>query len=243
MSLHLEIKEFFTKPSTRPSVKTSIVNWLREGHWRFTLRVAIGLAVLTACAIVAEENMSIDPHGVWAAVTFMIVVVPTLGGTIKRSWHRFVGTLGGAVTGFIARIVVGAINERTENSVVGPLVMILFVALIGFVATYWLHTRRHPRPYASLVAMFTFTIVALSGYPYTGTLPNGWYIAPIRALQVVIGEIAAIIICLILWDRATDKLSKSFVLALNVCVVDNTVNFLLIALLCCRSAYPLHYRS
>jgi uncharacterized membrane protein YccC len=153
---------------------------------------------------------------VWAAVTFALVVVPTLGGTVKRGWHRFVGTLGGAIVGFVARVVVGVVNEATAMAG-GAYVLLLFTLLTSFIATYWLHTKRKPRPYASLVTIFTFAIIAFPSFPYSGPLAAGWYIAPLRTLQVIIGEIAALLICLVFWNRATDKLAASFLSALNVC--------------------------
>jgi uncharacterized membrane protein YccC len=143
------------------------------------------------------------------------VVVPTLGGTIKRSWHRFVGTLAGAAVGFVARVAAGAANTASDG-VGGPFVLLAFTALVSFIATYWLHTKRKPRPYAFLVTVFTFSILAFAGYPYSGVFSAGWYFAPLRTLQVIIGEVLALVVCLVFWDRATDALSKTFITALHV---------------------------
>jgi hypothetical protein len=74
---------------------SSIKKWLRNGHWKFPFRYAIGMGAGSAIAVAVNLHVTvpgIDLRPVWAIVTLCIVMVPSLGVTITRGVHRLIGS-------------------------------------------------------------------------------------------------------------------------------------------------------
>ncbi len=64
--------------------------------FRHALRAAV--AITAAVAMVRNLGLS---HALWVPITVLVVMRPSLGGTLQISWKRMVGTLVGAVAGIL----------------------------------------------------------------------------------------------------------------------------------------------
>ena len=79
-----------------------LVKWLRQfrAEWRFALRVTIAAVF----AYVVGERLGLA-QSYWAVLTVIIVMQANLGGSLKATIERLIGTLGGTLWGLAVCLV------------------------------------------------------------------------------------------------------------------------------------------
>src|SRR5258708_7506734 len=82
---------------------TTVRAWLsRRGA---ELRLAVGVAVGSVAAYGLAEVLGLA-QGYWAVFTVVIVMQASVGGSLKATVERLIGTLGGAVFGAAVAMIV-----------------------------------------------------------------------------------------------------------------------------------------
>src|SRR6202521_6147366 len=97
-----------------------LVAWLRRRGAELRLSLRMTAAGLITFALAEPLHLS---QGYWAVLTAVMVIQSSVGGSLKASLDRFIGTLGGAVYG----AVVGSLIPHADTAV--ALGMVLAVAL------------------------------------------------------------------------------------------------------------------
>ncbi|MBN8995775.1 MAG: FUSC family protein [Rhizobiales bacterium] len=158
------------------------IAWL--GTRRAEMRLAVRVAVARLLAL---------PQGYWAVFTAVIVTQASIGGSLKATVDRFIGTLGGAIYG-------GLVAMAIAHEGPAGLGIALVVALLplGFVSAIDARFR---------VAPVTAVIVLLS--------PVGHQASPIdftidRIIEISIGSIVALAVSLVILPaRAHSALTET----------------------------------
>jgi uncharacterized membrane protein YccC len=96
-----------------------LVAWLRRRGAELRLSLRMTAAGLITFALAELLHLS---QGYWAVLTAVMVIQSSVGGSLKATLDRFIGTLGGAVYG----AVVGSLIPHTDAVALG---MVLAVAL------------------------------------------------------------------------------------------------------------------
>ncbi|MBV9510237.1 MAG: FUSC family protein [Caulobacteraceae bacterium] len=153
------------------------------GAWARTRRAQLRLAarIIVAClASFLIAHLLGFQHGYWAVLTAVIVMQASVGGALKAAVDRFVGSLGGAVWGVAAGLLVPHADERG-----------LALALVFAVAPLALLTALRP---AYRVAPVTAIIILLTP---TGQAAGPLAAAIQRLMEVGLGSLVAIAVSLL----------------------------------------------
>lgn len=173
-------------------------DWIKRGGWKFACRFAVALAVSASIAMAFQLYVFPTARASWACVTVLIVFVPELGGTMKRVWHRVFGTVGGAAVALFSALFA---KYTHPYLVFGPYL------IFTFIVSYAQHSVYKPRPYTWTVANFTFAIIILLSWPFTGTASSIALLAGYRALQVLLGCFIVVVVAYwVVPERAEDSL-------------------------------------
>lgn len=183
--------------SCRLQVNATVRGWL--GRHRADLRLAFRVTVAGLLSFALGHLLGL-PQAYWAVLTSVIVMQSSVGGSVKATVDRFVGTLGGAVWGVV---VSGAIPHTGTIS--------LGVALTVSLAPLALLVAFRP---AYRVAPITAIIVLLSSRTFqAGALAS----AVDRVLDIGLGSIVAVAVALlVLPGRAHRLVAEAAGAALNL---------------------------
>ncbi len=147
-----------------------------RSHLVFAARgTAAALAALGAAIFLKLEN----PY--WAAMTALIVIQPTRGLLLEKSYYRLVGTVIGAAAGLLLLL-------STSSPLVLTIALSLWVAACVGVGNLLYGLRS----YAFLMAACTCVVVAMSGYQN-----------PPHLVGIAFGRIACIIVGIIVSTAVT----------------------------------------
>jgi len=80
-----------------------LLSWLRRHGADFRLSLRVTVAGLLTFALAEEFHLA---QGYWAVFTAVIVIQASVGGSLKATFDRLVGTLGGAVYGAIVGLLI-----------------------------------------------------------------------------------------------------------------------------------------
>ncbi|MCD6068457.1 MAG: hypothetical protein K0S33_3283 [Bacteroidetes bacterium] len=140
----------------------------------YALRVSLGLCL----GVFLYRFFNID-HGYWIPLTMIIVIQPYYGATLKKSFQRIAGTLGGTVLGGLIMLL--------------PLPKEAFVVLliiVSFFVAYFLRNN-----YKIGVFFVTVMMVIMMQLSQTAT----WELIGWRILSTLIGAGLAIIAGYVFW--------------------------------------------
>lgn len=174
-----------------------MINWTPKNSYYAQLALKIAIAVVVAMILFKFFNIN---HGYWLAFTALVVVKPTLGGTIKRARERFIGTFIGAGAAVLFVWVVG-----TKG-------VIFYIALFlsVFFTTYFIIF-----PYILFASVMTFMVVMMffmmSGAATTIAIDRFW--------QTALGVLLSVVIALVIWPNFAYKRMKQYLNILH----DNTM--------------------
>ena len=152
------------------------------------LGVRITVAGLVTFALAQAIGLS---QGYWAVFTALIVTQASVGGSLKASLDRFIGTLGGAVYG---GIVATLIPHSDPLAFIG--VLALTLAPLGFVAALYPRFR---------IAPLTATILLLSSAAQMGPLEAAAY----RTLEIALGCVVGLAVSLVVLPARAHGLALS----------------------------------
>ncbi|MVA81875.1 hypothetical protein GOZ89_20875 [Agrobacterium vitis] len=140
------------------ATKQTISGDVNRRRWRFVflkgpsvsfaLRTTIAAILALALATVLQIH-----HPYWAAMTVWLVAQPTRGLVVERGLARLVGTIVGALVGFLVLWQLSAAPGLLLS------VLICWVALCAAAGSFF----RHFRSYGLLLAGYTAAVVTMSG--------------------------------------------------------------------------------
>ena len=137
------------------------------------LRLCLRMTVAGLLAYVLAELFAL-PQGYWAVFSAIIVIQASVGGSVKATIDRVIGTIGGAVAG-------GAVGFIVPHQNVFSLGIALIIALVPvtLVAALWPKYR---------IAPLTAVIVLLTpGAQQLGPVDSAFY----RVLEITVGVSSA----------------------------------------------------
>lgn len=139
----------------------------------------IYMALSVTMAIFIASSLHF-PAPYWAGISAMMVVTPTLTGTLRKGAMRIFGTYLGAFAGWLM-IVLGVAQYL-------PLFFVVLFFSIALPLT-WTQTARYP--YAVLIGGITCNMVMLAGLiDATETL----HYAEIRSLEITVGALTSLVL-------------------------------------------------
>ena len=153
-----------------------------RANWAFEslmMRHALRMAVVGGVDVLLMYRLHLS-HGVWLAMTSLIVLQPYGSGTLRRTAQRVGGTIGG---GFLAALLAALIHTET-----GVIVVITVTSVLSL-ATYALD-------YGWFSFFLTPTFVLMS-LPHL----NDWHFAGLRILTTVVGATVALAAMWLLWPE------------------------------------------
>jgi uncharacterized membrane protein YccC len=155
------------------------------------LRLCFRMTIAGLLAYLLAEAFTL-PRGYWAVFSAIIIVQTSVGGSVKATIDRVIGTIGGAVAG-------GAAGYLLPHESVLSLGVALVVALVPLtlVAALWPHYR---------VAPLTAVIVLLtSGAQHLELLESAFY----RIFEITLGSFVGLGISLVLLPARAHGLMTS----------------------------------
>ena len=144
------------------------------------LRLCFRMTVAGLLAYVLAELFAL-PQGYWAVFSAIIIVQASVGGSIKATTDRLIGTIGGAVAG-------GAVAYLLPHTSVLSLGVALVIALVplALVAALWPNYR---------IAPLTAVIVLLTpGAQQLGPLDSAFH----RIVEITLGSFVGLGVSLVL---------------------------------------------
>ncbi|OMP02860.1 Aluminum-activated malate transporter [Corchorus olitorius] len=178
------------------------------------IKVGLALTVVSLFYFMRPLYEGVGGNAMWAVMTVVVVIEPTVGGTIYKCLNRVFGTL---LAGFLAlgiHWIASQSGERFEPIVVGASVFLLASA-----ATFsrLIPSAKSLFDYGALIFILTFSFVAISGYRVDKLLN----LAHQRLSTIMIGTSLCIIVIMLvcpIWSgqelhslivRNMDKLADS----------------------------------
>ncbi|PRW05778.1 Aluminum activated malate transporter family [Chlorella sorokiniana] len=132
---------------------------------RLALQAALAVAAACTFAVVDPLWSHWGANGTWVVISVMVTLEPTMGGGIRKSFHRVLGTLAGGLAGLAALYLAFAAaggKEWADGSVQMAVMVTVVQALFAAVLLVW--KVQHPSySYAYLVAVFTMPIIWVPG--------------------------------------------------------------------------------
>jgi uncharacterized membrane protein YccC len=173
----------------------------RQAEMKLALRVTI--AGTLAFAITKLFNL---PQGYWAAITAVVIMQASVGGSLKAAVERFVGTLAGAVYG-------GAVAAFVPHGSPLSLALAIAVALFPLALLAAINPSFRVAPVTSLIMLL----------PPTGQAIGPLAAAIDRVTEITLGNIVGVVVSLfVLPARAhtlmTDAAAK--VVSLNANLIE-----------------------
>jgi uncharacterized membrane protein YccC len=166
-------------PATNPGA-----GWLDalRANWTFEslmMRHALRMAVVGGVDVLLMYKLHLS-HGVWLAMTSLIVLQPHGSGTLLKTAQRVGGTIGG---GFLAAGLAAVIH--TDAGVIAVITVTSVLTLATYAVDYgWYSFFLTP----------TFVLMSL---PHL----NDWHFAGLRILTTVVGAVVALTAMWLLWPE------------------------------------------
>jgi uncharacterized membrane protein YccC len=168
----------------RSPVADAGAGWLDavRANWTFEslmMRHALRMAVVGGVDVLLMYKLHLS-HGVWLAMTSLIVLQPHGSGTLLKTAQRVGGTIGG---GFLAALLTAVIH--TDTGVIAVITVTSVLTLATFAVDYgWYSFFLTP----------TFVLMSL---PHL----NDWHFAGLRILTTVVGAAVALAAMWLLWPE------------------------------------------
>ena len=162
----------------------STPGWLDSLRQNWTTRSLMMRHALRVCVVAAVDVLIIRAfhisHGYWLAMTSIIVLQPYGFGTVRRSYHRVIGTIGG---GILAALLAVLLHNDPA------MIAVVTACSVLTLATYAVH-------YGWYSFFLTPTFVLLS-IPYL----RDWRFAGVRVVTTFLGGIIAVLAMRLLWPE------------------------------------------
>ena len=148
--------------------------------FRHSFRAAIAITL----AIAAARGLALS-HSVWIPISVMVVMRPSLGGTIQISWKRFIGTVTGALTSVVL------IYQHPSI-----ITVFIVVSLSAFITLYY-----KGRNYMVFTAALTVSVVLILGTLFSHTWQGGME----RVLDTFLGISIGLGASFLIWPNFARK--------------------------------------
>ena len=142
-------------------------------------RHAVRAALATAVAFAAARGLGLS-HEMWVIVSVVVILRPSLGGTLRFGRDRVLGTIAGALAGIMVVLLTGAS---------GPAFVLVLV--LSFFATMFLHVVH----YLGFVTLLSFTVVLGLGMVF----PEGWKLGLERIVDTMLGALIGFGAAFFIW--------------------------------------------
>jgi hypothetical protein len=141
-------------------------------------KVGVGVLAASLTVLIPSWDTALKGTGPWAVITTIIVTLQTPGETANKVFHRFIGTVVGAMLA----ITVGLLGRELEQHV-SPLGDIVVGASNAIVASWgaWLYTKGDSFTYAFFLGTITYCFLVL------GTLAGDAVFAAFRVGMIGLG--------------------------------------------------------
>jgi uncharacterized membrane protein YccC len=153
-----------------------------RANWTFEslmMRHALRMAVVGGVDVLLMHRLHLS-HGVWLAMTSLIVLQPHGSGTLLKTAQRVGGTIAG---GFLAALLTAVIH--TDTGVIAVITVTSVLTMATFSVDYgWYSFFLTP----------TFVLMSL---PHL----NDWHFAGVRILTTVVGAVVALTAMWLLWPE------------------------------------------
>jgi len=168
----------------RSPVAHADAGWLDavRANWTFEslmMRHALRMAVVGGVDVLLMYRLHLS-HGVWLAMTSLIVLQPHGSGTLLKLAQRVGGTIDG---GFLAALLAAEIHTETG------VIVVITVTSVLTLATYAVDYGWY-----SFFLTPTFVLMSL---PHL----NDWHFAGLRILTTVVGAVVALTAMWLLWPE------------------------------------------
>lgn len=157
----------------------------KEFRWdSVPFRHALKAAVAITFAIVAARFLELR-HAVWLPVSVIVVMRPSVGGTLRLGWRRFWGTAIGAAIGVAILFL-----EPTNAVLVGLIILSFFMMILLRVFSY-----------AAFSCFLSIGVILLLGILFT----DGWQFGVERIVDTGLGIIIGIAASFGVWPNMARK--------------------------------------
>ncbi|KAI0670684.1 hypothetical protein C8Q78DRAFT_974868 [Trametes maxima] len=164
-----------------------------SSHWRHGLKNAIGVAVLTFPAFMPEGSAGRDWfqsfRGQWMTISYLWVLETNTGATWRTGYLRLIGTVLGAVYGYVASIIVGT----------NPYGLVAMVTAFDIPIT-WIILKTSVTPLA-VPASVAVPPILMAPYISPDPSTSALKLAIIRAVMIAAGIVAALVVNSLLFPR------------------------------------------
>lgn len=144
------------------------------------LRLSFRMTVAGLLAYVLAELFTL-PRGYWAVFSAIIIVQASVGGSVKATIDRVIGTIGGAVAG-------GAVGYLLPHESVSSLGVALVIALVPLALLAALRPNYRIAPLTAVIVLLT------SGAQQLGPLVSALY----RVFEITLGSFVGLGVSLVL---------------------------------------------
>lgn len=153
----------------------------KSGIFRLAVRAAVALCL----AVGAAHALGLE-QGMWLPLTVLVILRPSLGGTLRIGWQRTAGTVAGAAIG-ISILLFGGNDPAL---LVPCLLATIFFAF--FLNAY---------TYSGFSAAITVGLILVMGL----VVPEGWKMGMVRVLDTVFGVGIGIGASFLIWPNMARK--------------------------------------
>ncbi len=144
------------------------------------LRLCFRMTVAGVLAYALAEMLAL-PQGYWAVFSSIIIMQASVGGSVKATIDRLIGTIGGAVAGAIVAYVVPHQNLVTLG-------IALVVALVPLTLLAALRPGYRVAPLTAVIVLLT------PGAQQLGPLGSAFY----RILEITLGSLVGLVVSLVI---------------------------------------------
>lgn len=168
-------------PAARPAANP-LMAFFKDPAVRFGIKY--GLAGTLAFCVSLSLRLEVPA---WSLLTVMVLMLAQyVGAVAEKSFFRLIGTLVGAVVGYL---ITGALQQT-------PILFLLAVGVVvAFSITMFGQTRA---PYAFFLLGLTVVVVASNGM---ANPDFSWQVALSRAEEVTVGVLSTMLVTSLVWPR------------------------------------------
>lgn len=148
--------------------------------FRHALRAAIAITI--AVAVVKQTSLY---HALWVPITVLVIMRPSLGGTLHISWERLAGTAAGAAAGILIAFL--------------DLPMVA-VGLLAFAMLFFIFYFKG-RNYLAFIAFLTADLVLV----LASAFPHPWQSGAERMLDTILGIGIGLGVSFVVWPNFARK--------------------------------------
>lgn len=179
--------------SWRVTMSKHLTTFKSSLHIRYAVKLALGVALLSLLGwLPGSQEWFRSERGVWLIVTYIWVLELNSGATFRIAVYRAIGTITGAIYGIIAWYICAQGNRPA---------IALFLVLAEIPASYFILYSKRAQTLGvvfgltqSLVLLIPL-VETVEGEP-SASVP---LIGLRRAYQILIGNVAAVIVNLLIW--------------------------------------------